>query len=181
MIRPARSGRIQGFSMLELVVVIVIIALLMAVAVSKYLALAVDAERVAMENVLGSLRSAVSLKMTEAILRGNIGNLWQLETSNPMERLAEVPSNYIGQLDNPDPASVKGGAWYFDLNERALIYRVRNESNFQTDLAGPPRARFGIRIVFEDRNGNSQFDPAVDKVEGLRLAALESYSWINLD
>jgi len=177
-----RSTRLTaGFSLLELVVVIVIIALLMAFAVSKYRALAVEAERVSLESVVGTLRSAISMKMMEYIVQGNTANLWRLENSNPMDRLAEVPSNYIGELDNPDPAGIKGGTWYFDTRERTLVYRVNSESHFQTALAGPPRARFRVRLLFEDRDGNGVFDAAKDRFEGLQLAPLEPYRWLGYE
>ncbi|MDH5486446.1 MAG: prepilin-type N-terminal cleavage/methylation domain-containing protein, partial [Gammaproteobacteria bacterium] len=54
---PRGRGYVQhcggGFSLLELVIVIVIISVLMVLAMSRLLALQVDAERVTMEMVAG--------------------------------------------------------------------------------------------------------------------------------
>lgn len=168
-----------GFSLLELVVVIAIIAVLMAIAVSKYLAFAVEAERVAMEGVVGTLRSALGMKMAEYVVEGRLNDLRLLENSNPMDRLSQTPNNYVGELDGQETVAVPSGVWYFDRVERALVYRVHNVNYFQTSLAGAPRARFRIRLLFEDRDGNKVYDAAKDKLEGLNLTPLEPYRWLN--
>lgn len=174
-----RSYRLRrdGFSMLELLVVIVIIAVLFTVAVSRLLALQVDAERVTMETIAGNLRSALGIKVAESIVKQNVRGLASLEGTNPMDRLAEVPVNYLGALDNPDIGALEDGNWYFDTRSRSLVYLVRNKSFFEGGLSDPPRARFAIRLVYADRNSNGRYDADVDAVEGLRLAVLEPYRW----
>lgn len=166
-----------GFSLLELVVVIVIIALLMAFAVNKYLALAAEAERAAMENLAGTLRSALHMKMAELIVRNQMKDIAALAGSNPMDRLAEAPQNYLGERDGT--AGVEGGSWYFDTGARTLVYRVQSAGYFQTELEGPARARFAVRLVYQDQNKNGVFDAQVDKIEGVKLVALEPYRWTN--
>lgn len=166
-----------GFSLLELVVVIVIISILLVIAISRLLALQVDAERVAMEMVAGTIRSAVGIKVAESIVRHDIRGLGALEASNPIDRLAERPANYLGELEDPDPKTLEDGNWYFDTRSRTLVYLVRNTGFFQGGLADPPRARFSIRLVYTDRNENGRYDSMVDSVEGLRLAVLEPYRW----
>ncbi|MEK7206796.1 MAG: prepilin-type N-terminal cleavage/methylation domain-containing protein [Pseudomonadota bacterium] len=170
---------IRGFSLLELVVVIVIISILLTVAISRLLALQVDAERVAMETVAGTLRSAIGIKVAEHIVRQNIAGLKDLEGSNPMDRLAELPKNYLGELDGPDLSRLEDGNWYFDTRSRVLVYLVRNKGFFTSGLDDLPRAGFVIRLVYADRNSNGVFDPGVDSIEGLRLAAVASYAWSN--
>jgi len=172
--------RAHGFSLLELVVVIVIISILLVVAISRLLALQVDAERVALETVTGTLRSAIGIKVAEYLVRQDMAGMRRLEGSNPMNRLAEVPGNYLGELDAPDPATLEDGNWYFDTRARTLVYLVHNKGYFSGGAAGePPRARFTIRLVYADRNGNGVYDAGVDAIEGLRLAALEPYRWTN--
>jgi prepilin-type N-terminal cleavage/methylation domain-containing protein len=168
----ARSG---GFSLLELVVVIAIISVLLVVAISKLLDLRVDAERVAMETVAGTLRSAIGIKVAESIVKQDVRGLRDLDGSNPMDRLAEVPSNYLGELDNPDPATLEDGNWYFDKRKRALVYLVRSKGFFEGGLRDPPRAQFAIRVIYTDRNRNNRLDQA--SIEGVRLAVLEPYRW----
>ena len=174
--RPGRDSR--GFSLLELVIVIVIISVLLAVAISRLLALQVDAERVAMETVAGTIRSAIGIKIAEHIVNQDVPGLARLVGTNPMDRLAELPGNYLGVQDGVNPATLADGNWYYDRREGALVYLVRNTGFFRGGLDNPPRARFAIRLVYSDRNGNGVFDPGVERVEGLRLAPLEPYQWV---
>ena len=170
-----------GFSLLELVVVIGIVVLLLVIAVNKLLPLRADAERTAMEGVLGTLKSALSIEVSAHIAKGKIPALSVLADSNPMRRLSEIPRNYLGELDAPDPATIEGGQWYFDLKSHTLIYRVSevNVDYFKTALPGPARARFAVRLDYDDANGNGRFDNGVDALRGVRLEPLEAYSWIN--
>lgn len=177
--RTAGERRERGFSLLEMVIVVCAIALLALLAIDRLWAMRVDAERVAMEQVAGSLRSALGIKVANHLAKGDMSGLRALEGSNPMDRLSELPQNYLGALADPDPASVAAGSWYFDLASRTLVYRVRNEDYFSSSLGPPARARFAIRLVYEDRNRNGRFDQAVDGLEGVRFAALESYEWTN--
>ncbi len=175
--RRCSVRRTKGFSLLELVVVIVVISVLLVVAISRLLALQVDAERVAMESVAGTLRSALGIKVAETIVKQDMRSLGLLEGSNPMDRLSQIPVNYLGELDGPDPATLEDGNWYFDRRDRALVYLVRSKGFFESGATGPPRARFAIRLVYTDRNANGRYDQAVDALEGIRLAALEPYRW----
>ncbi len=170
--------RSRGFSLLELVVVIVIISVLLAVAISRLLSLQVDAERVAMETVAGTIRSAIGMKVAEHIVNHDVPGLARLVGSNPMDRLSEVPGNYLGVQDGVNPASLADGNWYYDRRDGTLVYLVRNTGFFRGGLENPPRARFAIRLVYSDRNGNGTFDPGIDRIEGLRLAPLEPYQWV---
>lgn len=156
---------------------IVIVSLLAVIAIARLLALQVDAERVGMETVAGTLRSALGMAVAEAIVQQDLRRLEPLEGSNPMERLAETPTNYLGALGSPDPASLPDGHWYFDNGAGELVYLVRNGAYF-SGTANPPRARFAIQLVYGDRNGNGRFDSGIDKVEGLRLTPVEPYRWI---
>ncbi|HKQ30056.1 MAG TPA: prepilin-type N-terminal cleavage/methylation domain-containing protein [Burkholderiales bacterium] len=167
----------RGFSLLEFVVVIVIVSVLLVIAISRLLVLQVDAERVAMETVTGTLRSAIGIKVAESLVKHQIRDLGLLEGSNPMDRLAEFPRNYLGEFDNTDPRALENGNWYFDRSSRVLVYVVRNDSFFEGGLPDPPRARFAVQLVYTDRNANGRFDATIDSVEGLRLAALEPYQW----
>jgi general secretion pathway protein G len=119
------------------------------------------------------------MKMAEYVVLGKIDKLPLLENSNPMEQLSQTPSNYLGELASSEAAAAPGGNWYFDRGERSLVYRVNNVSYFETELAGPPRARFRVRLQFQDRNGNGVFDAGEDKLEGVVLTPLEPYRWLN--
>ena len=166
-----------GFSLFELLVVIVIVSILMVIAISRLLALQVDAERVVMESVVGAIRSGLGIKVAQAIVKQNVNSLPEYENSNPMNLLAEVPVNYLGEFEAPDPYALEKGSWYFDRSSRMLIYIVDNTAYFSGGVAEPSRARFKIRVVYTDANGNGIYDSGIDAIEGLRLAVVEPYRW----
>jgi prepilin-type N-terminal cleavage/methylation domain-containing protein len=168
----AASERTRGFSLLELVIVIAIMSVLITVAISKLLALQVDAERVSVETLVGTLRSALGIKVAEQYARQNFAGIRALGGSNPMERLAQLPGNYLGVLDSPDPATLPDGNWYYDARCRCLVYLVRNKGYFSGGLANPARARFAVQVVYSQ----SQADGA-RHVEGIRFEPLEKYRW----
>lgn len=173
-----RNRRANGFSLFELVVVIVLIASLTVIAIARLMALQAEAERVAMETVLGTLRSALGMKVAKSIVRHQLSGLPAFEASNPMDQLAELPTNYLGEIERPDPNRLEGGNWYFDRSERTLVYLVRNKARFSGGAVNPPRARFAIRLLYGDKNRNGRFDASVDSVEGLRLGPVEQYQWL---
>lgn len=167
----------RGFSLFELLVVIVIVSVLMIIAISRLLALQVDAERVVMESTVGALRSGLGIKVAESIVKHKVSALPAYEDSNPMNLLAEVPRNYLGEMEGVDPHTLEKGSWYFDKTAKTLVYIVDNAGYFSGGIDNPLRARFKIRLVYTDADSNGTFDNGVDSIEGLRLAALEPYGW----
>lgn len=167
----------RGFSLLELVIVIVIISVLIVVAISRLIALQEAAERASMESVVGTLRSAIGIRVATHIVKQNIPGLRRLVSTNPMDQLAQLPKNYLGVFDRPDPNTLEDGNWYFDRDKGILVYLVRSKVRFKGGKDNPPRARFRIRPVFTDRNRNGRYDPGRERIEGLSLSPVEPYTW----
>ena len=165
----ARSWRERGFTLLELVVVIAVIALMLMVAIGHLWVLQKEAEATAMEQVLGTLRSALGMKVANDLVNDDITDLRRLAGSNPMRELAQTPKNYLGAFDGVNPASIPGGHWYFDRHSRMLIYRVRNRDYFSGGLGMPPRAGFTIRIA--------QAQHPHGQAVGAVLVAVAPYRW----
>lgn len=174
---PRRHAARAGFSLLELVVVIVLISVLLSVAIERLLVIRAKAERAAMEQVIGSLRSGLQIRVAELVAKNRIEEVVALTGSNPMLRLAEAPERYLGELFGPDPGVLQPGSWYFDSRDHALVYLIESADFFESALPPPPRARFTVEPIFEDVNGNGHFDVGVDAVRGVRLAQREAYLW----
>ena len=175
----ARRGAGAGFSLLELVLVIAIISVLATAALYRLWPLQAEAEQVAMEQVVGSLRSALGIKVAEFLVRQDLTGLRSLEGSNPMDRLSEVPGNYRGEFDAAGPGTPEIAIWYFDRSSRALVYRARNADRFQGGRAGQAEARFAVRLYYRESVSGRNRQAA--EVAGAQLAAVEPYRWLNID
>ena len=193
----AELGRFERF------LAIGIIAVVCAVFLHRANNLQVEVERVGMLTTLSSLQSSLTLQAAVHLVQQDPRALLLMEGSNPFTGTRqdshnrpgttkddtttpgspvlalEQPSNYLGALERPDPWRIPGGSWYFDETERVLVYRVRHEEYFETTLPGPKRARFAVRLVFDDENANHRFDPGIDAVQALKLQAVEPFRWLD--
>lgn len=157
---------------------ITLIGILFTVAVDRLLVLKVEAERTTMLQIVGALRSAMSIQVAKKISSGSVDQLPGMAGSNPMDWLSEKPENYIGVKDEPDPADIKGYQWYFDSYNNWLVYRVTNSDYFSSPIKGAPRARFRVNLDYTDTNENKEFDPDIDEIHGLTLQSVEPYRWL---
>ena len=122
----------KGFTLIELVVVMVILALLAAVAVPKFIELQKQAEAASVQNVLGSVRSALSLRVARALVNGeDLTTLAYNGTAalNPMDDLlSNKPESYIGVVGGNQPAT-PNGIWYDraipGTDDHWLMYKVK--------------------------------------------------------
>lgn len=170
--------RQHGFSFLELILVIIIISVLFSFAIDRFLILKVEAERTAMAQIIGALRSAMGIQVAKKISSGKVSELPGMADSNPMDWLSEKPDNYIGIKDEPDPADILSYQWYFDSYNNWLVYRVGNVKYFSSQVKGATRARFRINLDYTDNNENGEFDQNIDEIHGLTLKSVEPYSWL---
>jgi len=69
----------QGFTLIELVVVIVILGILAVTAAPKFIDLTSDAKISVMKGVKGSIESAVSLAQSKALIEGETGGTGAIE------------------------------------------------------------------------------------------------------
>jgi len=144
------------------------------VALHKLAPIQADAERTALENTVGILRSALGINVASYLAKADLRGIQDLAGSNPMELLTEPPQNYRGVLDENSP--VEDGNWYFDRKRSELVYRVRHAEGFRGSPGQPAEARFAVRSVYEDRNRNGRYDGG-DLFFGVRLEAMTPYHW----
>ena len=169
--------RAQGFTLLELVVVIIIISTLAAVLLDRILFYQEAAERAAMEQMAGTLRSALHLQIADKLLKGKTRDLPLLAEDNPMDWLSEQPANYVGVRFNPKPGEVPKGDWYFDLKDKELVYIVARGSHFTPDKAGRKEVRYKVRLVYSREAQVNQGSADEKEINGVILALAEPYQW----
>lgn len=173
------THRTAGYSYLELVVALTIIAALVAIAIDRLLPLQADAERTALENTVGALRSALGIKVAGYLSHGDTAALHAIEGSNPMDFLSEQPKNYRGARSGVGAADIDAGQWYFNVDSQTLMYRVLHEQEFSGARVPYAHAKFKVELVFDDKNANQEFDPGADVISGVRLVAVTPYQWLN--
>jgi prepilin-type N-terminal cleavage/methylation domain-containing protein len=176
--KRARRGR--GFTLIELAVVVAVVGILAAALLNRVVFYQEQAEKVAVEQLLGTLRSALHLQIADLLVQGKTAEINRLSDQNPMDWLAEKPSNYIGEYYTPKPGLVPAGNWYFDLHNKNLVYLVNNHAHLHTAPGESNKVRFQVKLVMSlPSNGSSAVaNPAnIDRVEGVILEQVISYNW----
>lgn len=167
-----------GFSLLELVVVIVIISILVAVALHRLLPYIDEAERVGVLTMESQIKSTLMTSAAKRIAGGKAASISELDGSNPMQLMLEAPENYVGELRDPDVASVPHRNWYFNLDTRRLVYRTGRRFGWSEPEDNTVNPEFEVRVAFDDRNGNGSFEPGTDELYGVRLQREAGVKWL---
>ena len=170
----------RGFSLVELVVAVVVILVLLTGTYVRYMALVADAERAAFQGVMGWLQAGLNMEMGRALTGGGKQQLQALQDGNPMvlvSKIMEVPSNYLGELDSQQSKNAKPGHWYFDLDQRLLVYRVRYDENLEgIEKSGDNKLSFVLKVVY-DTADNSNDGTSQRAVRYIRLQPLNRDFW----
>ena len=178
-INPAQAKVSKsGFTLFELLVVVVIVALLATMLLSRVMFYLEQAEKVAMEQTMGNLRSALHLQAAALVARDKVHDIPRLVGQNPMNWLAEKPSNYAGEYFSPQPGDVVFGNWYFDLKDRNLVYLVHNGTNLHVGAGSQKQLRFRVELVTSIKSAQGPDKRAdSDSVEGVVLKSVVPYTW----
>ncbi|MBT9612117.1 MAG: type II secretion system protein [Burkholderiales bacterium] len=171
------SRRTHGFTLIEFLVVIIIISTLGAVLLDRMFFYQEAAEKAAMEQIAGTLRSALHLQIADRLLKGKTSDIAALGQDNPMDWLAEPPANYLGERFGSQAGAVPKGNWYFDLKDKQLVYVVARGTHFAPDKQGLKVVRYQVRLVYgRTAQANLNFADKTE-VNGVILALVEPYRW----
>ena len=166
----------RGFTLIELVIVVTLIVVLMALFFNRALFYMEQAEKTAMEQVAGSIQSALTLQYGQILTRGKPSDVAALAQDNPMNWLQKKPRNYSGEFFDPSPLAVESGNWVFDLKSRELVYVVRTANYFKPGKDGKNWIRFHVAI----NHGKSRLPSlqnAPPELTGIVFEPVEPYSW----
>ena len=137
----------RGFTLLELAVVAVIVGILAAALLNRVVFYQEQAEKTAMEQTLGTLRSALHLQIANLLVHGDLAGINRLADQNPMNWLAEKPQNYVGEYYAPREGLIATSSWYFDPHEKNLVYLANNTAHLHTAKSEANRIRFSLKLV----------------------------------
>jgi len=104
----------EGFTLIELIIVIVILGILAAVAVPRLGTIIAQSAESAEEAILAQLESAAEIKALDNVLLTG----YKTYPSNPFTELEKTPSGYTNGSD-----SGQDDAWWFASNK---VYHRRN-------------------------------------------------------
>lgn len=166
----------KGFTLLELVAVITIIVVLMGLFLNRALFYMEQAEKTAMEQVAGSIQSALTMQYGQILTRGKPSDVAALARDNPMNWMQKKPRNYAGEFYDPAPQSVAPGNWVFDLDSRDLIYVIDRADHFKPGRDGRKWIRFHVVLNYEP-SGLPSLQNAAPELTGIMFEPVGRYSW----
>lgn len=146
-----KQHRLQGgFKLLELGVATAIFGILVTLLLQRLWFYQEQAEQVAFKQVVANVRAALDLKLAQGHLPGNSVDLTMLSQQNPLDWLSEKPANYLGEFDGAPPVVRTGGYWYFDRNDKSLIYLLKMRETFGTQEL--KRLKFKVKLLRLPKN-----------------------------
>ncbi|MFA5826535.1 MAG: type II secretion system protein [Gallionellaceae bacterium] len=150
--------RDQGFSLIELIIVIAVISILMSIFLERVWYYQEMAEKTAMQEDVGAIQSALTLQHGKNYVRGNKESISLLATENPVKWLQKPPRNYAGEFYDPSPLKLAPGSWVFDLKAHELIYVLDQSQHFVPGKEGKKWIRFHVNVQYEQvvRGGEAE-------------------------
>lgn len=140
---PQRRGA-GGFTLFEFAVVAIVFSVLVGVLLQRLAFYQEEAERAGAQLLVTNMQSALRSRAYETAMRGGPADLAVLAGANPIGWLNREPENYAGEIDNSTAKSLAPGYWYFDREQRTLVYVFSSKKSF----LGDSYERWYFRVKF---------------------------------
>ncbi|MBB5609549.1 MULTISPECIES: type II secretion system protein [unclassified Janthinobacterium] len=124
------KARQRGFTLFELAVVAIVLGLLATVLLSRLAYYQEQAQRAAVAQMLGVLRTSLRVQALHLYLQGKQSQLPGLQRQNPLDWLEQRPPNDLGELLAPDVEKLPSGNWFFDRSDQKLGFLLRTGNIF---------------------------------------------------
>jgi type II secretory pathway pseudopilin PulG len=149
-----RGRRCCGFTLAECAVAAGLLGIFVALLVGRVQGYHHEAERVAAEQLVGTLRTALQVRATRAVIERGEHGLAALLDQNPLDWLSQKPSNYLGEYYAPDMEELPSGNWFFDRADKSLVYLMGNTKTFTSQTSNFLKFKVKLfRLPSTDRNG----------------------------
>jgi len=178
MIRPLSrpKSRSAGFTLFELIIVIILVGMFAGVLLGRFQMYQEAAEKAAMEQTAGAIRSALNIQLAALIARGKAEDIPRLAALNPVTLLAEKQRNYVGEYYDTAGSDIPPGSWYYDLKNRQLVYLVDRGAHFLPDKSGKKWVRYRVGLVHNDALPGAGNAPNRE-IAGITFTEVEPYVW----
>jgi general secretion pathway protein G len=140
-----RRRKCCGFTLLESAVAAALFALLVAILGNRLLFYHGETERVATEQLVGTLRTALQVRSAHALATRGEAGLTPLTEENPMVWLSGKPDNYLGEFYSPDLEKIPTGNWFFDRSDRSLVYLPNSHESFSIQTS--KFLKFKVKLI----------------------------------
>lgn len=191
----------RNLSRMELIMALLLLAVLIGSFSQYMLIVFARAEQRMINSTVLNINTALHYRSAIAVMRNEYQELEKLKKMNPMQEyhlptnesvsdslinnmpltvLANtiyIPANYGGEINTYTIDTIEKGKWYFNQDNKYLIYLVRNDEYFDSDSNDLSLIQFRVSIEYDDVNFNDEFEPELDSFKTMKLQAVNMYQW----